>query len=94
MISASQVETVLQEEDIEGLLAIGSPKDEYISEAIQMAAKLNTLPFEQRTESNVSKVVMEVWEVMFGPFEAEDVSKRSPVLKSVVKKLMVYLKEH
>lgn len=91
MISASQIETVLQEEDIEGLLAFGSPKDEYSSEAIRMADNINGVPPDLRTESHVSRVVMKVWDEMFGPFGAEDLAKRSPVLRNVVQKLMACL---
>lgn len=85
--SAETIESILRQEDIEGLLNLGAPQDEYSSEAADMATALGAIP-ESATEEQVSRIVMSVWEQAFGPFSDEDIEKRRPVLRRVVQNIL------
>jgi hypothetical protein len=42
-ISSETIESILQQEDIEGLLNLGAPRDEYSFEAKEIAAELHAV---------------------------------------------------
>jgi hypothetical protein len=87
----AQIKAALDSEDIEGLLAIGSPPDEYDSEATLIdsrIAALRRLGDEPLGESQAERIVAEVWDEMFGPFSDEDLQKRQPAFKSVARKIV------
>ncbi|MFY9559507.1 MAG: hypothetical protein WAQ52_04665 [Terriglobales bacterium] len=85
-----RIKTILDTEDIEGLLAMGCPADEYDAEAsliesgIAAAANLRKKPAEAE---QIEKIVAEVWNDMFGPFTDEDLNKRRAAFSSVAKKI-------
>jgi hypothetical protein len=74
-ISAVAIDSILQAEDIEGLLSLGAPNDEYSHEAAQMQSALETLDDCDVTEDHVSRLIMEVWAQSFGPFSDDDIKK-------------------
>lgn len=88
MIPTSTIDSVLQEEDIEGLLNLGAPKDEYSQEAAEIHAALEAIDENEATSDQVAAVVMTVWEHSFGPFSPDDIQKRSPVLQQVVQRIL------
>lgn len=55
-----EVKLVLDDFDPEGLLALGAPKDEYLSEAREFAARI------RHGETMTSDVVLHVWRKWFG----------------------------
>jgi hypothetical protein len=87
----AQIKAALDSEDIEGLLAIGCPPDEYDSEATLIdsrIAALRRLGGEPLGESETERIVAEVWNEMFGPFSDEDLQKRQPAFRSVARKIV------
>ena len=88
MIPSATIDAILQKEDIEGLLNLGAPKDEYSHEAAEIHAALEAIDENGATPDQVATVVMTVWERSFGPFSPDDIEKRSPVLKQVVRRIL------
>ncbi len=88
MIPTSTIDSILQEEDIEGLLNLGAPKDEYAHEAAEIHAGLEAIDESKVTSDRDATVVMTVWEHSFGPFSPDDFQKRSPVLQQVVQRIL------
>jgi hypothetical protein len=43
-VSLSALKTALQHEDVEGLIELGAPKDEYDSEAVAVLSALEAMP--------------------------------------------------
>ncbi len=87
-VSVAAVDAILRAEDMEGLLAVGAPEDEYSDEAREIQFALEQLGDDQLTSERVSTAVMHVWENSFGPFSAEDVQKRQPVLQELVNRIL------
>jgi len=84
------IKAALDKEDIEGLLALGSPSDEYDGEASLIEdriAKLTNFGEKRLTSSEVGDIVTSVWNSQFGPFNPEDLEKRRPAFSSVAQKI-------
>jgi hypothetical protein len=88
MIPTATIDAILQKEDVEGLLNLGAPKDEYSREAAEIHAALEAIDENDVTSDGVAAVVMNVWERSFGPFSPDDLQKRSPVLQQVVQYIL------
>ena len=88
ILSVSTVDAILRDEDIEGLLALGAPVDEYSGEAAAIRSGLEQLREDQLTEAHVSALVMDIWDSSFGPFSAEDIRKRQPILRHLVYRVL------
>ena len=86
--SLATVQRILDEEDLEGLLAMGAPKDEYETEAQMIANALAGLTPEQLTLERVTHVVSAVWEQEFGPFEGEFARKLVPICRRVAERIL------
>lgn len=87
MIGIIQIDALLQQEDIEGLLALGAPRDEYIFEAKSIAAELVD-PENRSTEDQIYEVIKKVWNRKFGPFESADLEKRSMAFRRVAQMII------
>jgi hypothetical protein len=86
----SQIKAALDSEDIEGLVAVGCPADEYSGEASLIEdriAKLTRFGDEPLGQSQVERIVAEVWNEEFGPFSDEDLTKRRSAFSSVARKI-------
>lgn len=59
--SSSAINAILIQEDMEGLIASGAPRDEYASEAAQIAEAINRLAASQITQENILAVLTVVW---------------------------------
>jgi len=86
---------ILDEEDIEGLRALGAPADEYEAEA-ELLCQLIEAKTESRnecpiTEQELCSGVRQVWDRMFGPFSKEDLHQREPGFKKIASKLSAFL---
>jgi hypothetical protein len=88
IIPTSTIDDILKEEDIEGLLNLGAPKDEYSHEAEEIKAALEAIDENNVTSDQVATVVMTVWERSFGPFAPDDIQRRSSVLRQVVQRIL------
>lgn len=94
MISAKEVEEILCSEDVEGLLSLGAPLDEYRHEAKLIASGIErTSSIKHPDESSIASLVQQVWIDSFGPFSDEDVLKRLPVFQEVARRLSALLEE-
>jgi hypothetical protein len=90
-LSFRQIKSILDKEDVEGLRAMGSPPDEYDSEASLIEreiAKLSNLEAKPLTTAQVATIVAEVWISEFGPFADEELEKRRPAFESVAKRIL------
>lgn len=88
IVSLSTVDVILRTEDIEGLLALGAPEDEYSDEAAEIQAALEQLDDDKVTGDQISALVMDVWDRSFGPFSGEDIQKRQAVLQEIVRRIL------
>ena len=85
-----EVKAALDSEDIEGLLAIGAPSDEYKSEAslIEDAiAKATQFGAKEISAAEIESIVRQVWNQMFGPMSDEQLEQRAPAFRCVAAKL-------
>ncbi|HEY0760233.1 MAG TPA: hypothetical protein VGD59_13360 [Acidisarcina sp.] len=87
-ITQTTVQETLNTEDIEGLLELGAPGDEYSHEAEGITSALADLPEKELTEEKLASVVRGVWIRSFGPFSDVDIEKRSPAFKQVAHKIL------
>jgi hypothetical protein len=87
-ISPIQIQQVLNDEDIEGLLKAGAPTDEYETEA-QMIAEAITQTHESKlTEERLTSVVKVTWAEMFGPFSEDQLQQREAAFQRVARRVM------
>jgi hypothetical protein len=86
-LTESDIETVLKEEDIEGLLELGAPSDEYSAEAQSIMAVLRSMSESDLSEDRVAAIVRAVWTTSFGPFSAEDIQKRLHAFRKVAHRI-------
>jgi hypothetical protein len=82
------VKELLGQEDIEGLLEIGSPSDEYdgeaslIEDAICKATDFGKIPMDV---AEVENVVARIWNQKFGPFDETAEAERRPAYHRVAR---------
>jgi len=86
-VTSDSVLRILTEEDVEGLLAVGAPPDEYDSEAAMIAQAVIRLGDAATTENAVLEVVTEVCTRMFGPFDAEQVRQRRDTYVRIARRI-------
>jgi hypothetical protein len=87
----SQIKAALDGEDIEGLVAIGCPPDEYNSETSLIEsriARLTRFGNEPLEAAKVEAIVAEVWNEQFGPFSDEDLQKRRSAFTAVARRIV------
>jgi hypothetical protein len=87
MVPVSRIDAILQAEDIEGLLELGAPKDEYSHEAARITSELGALMPGDATEDRITAVVANVWARSFNLSE-EDLDKRCPALRRVAQQIV------
>jgi hypothetical protein len=75
------VHAALKAEDIEGLLKLGAPSDEYSREAQSISLALNRLAAATVTEEELVDIFREVWVRSFGPFSEEQLRTRFPAFR-------------
>jgi hypothetical protein len=86
VISEHKIKTLLDREDIENLLALGAPGDEYQSEARMIhraVTNLHNYRPQDFTSERITDVIKGVWQEMFGPIEAEQLATRDPVFRKI-----------
>lgn len=83
----STIKTILHDEDIEGLIKIGAPADEYNGEAAEIASEIYRLQG-QSTEKQVAQVVEEVWKRSFDLGRA-DLKLRRDAFRRVAQRIIL-----
>lgn len=76
-----RIKRALDEEDIEGLLALGCPGDEYDNEAKLIEEKIcGSANFGKKTfgPDDLAKIIEDVWDAQFGPFDETESRARNP----------------
>jgi hypothetical protein len=85
-----QIKEILNREDIEGLLRLGAPNDEYETEA-KMIAEALAKQKGVADENSLSALVRAVWVKAFSPFSEDALSKRAPGFGRVARSLKALL---
>jgi len=86
-----RIKHALDEADIEGLLSLGSPGDEYDGEAtliengICRASDFGKVVIGQ---SEVEKIISDIWNHQFGPLDSADLERRKPHFAKVAAKII------
>ncbi len=87
MVSVSTIDAILQAEDIEGLLELGAPRDEYSHEALAIEAGLEAFRPSDATEDRVFALVASVWANAFDLVD-QDIDKRSSAFRRVARQIL------
>jgi RNase P/RNase MRP subunit POP5 len=87
-ISLSAIDDILRKEDIEGLLHLGAPKDEYSREAKKIRFVLEQMSEGGVGEEDISAAVARIWQDSFGPFTDDDIQKRAETFRSVARQII------
>ena len=74
------VHEVLEAEDIEGLLELGAPSDEYFQEAQWISQALKSLAG-RVSEEDLVAIFKNVWNRSFGPLTERELNKRTPAFQ-------------
>ena len=83
----SKVKAALREEDVEGLIKLGAPADEYDSESKEIASAVGALNKNQFTEDNIVAVLALVWTKSFHCL-AEDIEKRMTAFHRIARSFL------
>lgn len=86
-ITTANINALLVQEDVEGLIDAGAPSDEYSDEAAQIAAALLQLDHEQLTEDIILSTVGLIWLKNFELSE-QDMKLRIPALESLARLIL------
>ena len=84
------VKKALDEEDIEGLLAIGSPGDEYDGEASQiesLVAQKSEFGKRRLDKADLENLIQSIWASQFGPFSNDQIKLRQPAFRRIAEKI-------
>jgi hypothetical protein len=85
-----EIKAALDSEDIEGLLVLGCPSDEYDGEASLIEsgmARATNFGDKPISTGQVQEIVAYVWNDRFGPFSPEDIQRRTSAFAAVAKKV-------
>jgi hypothetical protein len=89
-----QVKVILDNADLEGLLALGAPQDEYDQEVALIESGIDGLRKTENvalTENQIADVVANVWSQQFGPFSDDEMNKRRPHFVGVARRIVALL---
>lgn len=81
------INSYLQSADIEGLIEIGAPTDEYESEAKDIARGLSELPEENWRQAEIVAVISLIWARSFN-LAADDMAKRLSAIQQVASRII------
>lgn len=85
--SLNQIQSALIEEDLEGLIQAGAPRDEYESEAMQIFQALSNLPETEKNRDILVSIISLVWVQNF-EIDTKGVSLRLQGIERIAKKLL------
>ncbi len=86
-ISLEDIENILREEDIEGLIETGAPQDEYSSEARTIGEAINEMSGEELSGDTLMSIISLIWSESFNLSE-EDIALRLPSIRSTTNKIL------
>jgi hypothetical protein len=81
VINTETIEKILNQHDIEGLLAAGAPHDEYESEACDIAAALEVMNDSDMDIAHVCALIAEIWQRSFGLTDADVLKRKETFLE-------------
>lgn len=81
------IHTLLIQADIEGLIEVGAPTDEYDDEAAQIAAAVSLLSHEETTEETIVAIISLVWMKSF-ELSDEELTLRLPAIRAIAGKIV------
>lgn len=84
------IKAALDSEDIEGLLALDCPPDEYDGEASlieSQIARLSDFGKRKIDLKQCERIVIDVWIDQFSPFKEQDLNMRSEAFSRVAQKI-------
>ncbi len=87
-----KIKHALDDQDIEGLLALGCPGDEYNGEATLIEdgfCRLTDFGKRPADVAEAARMVEQIWNLKFGPFEATEAEQRRPHYEAVARKIAV-----
>jgi hypothetical protein len=70
-ISLETIKLILQHEDVEGLIELGAPDDEYDAEAQAVLSALVAMPTSDLNPASLAAIIAVVWAESFGRTEEE-----------------------
>ena len=83
-ITKEKIEALLIQYDIEGLIALGAPKDEYSDEAFIIFETLSNYKSADLDYNDVALIISNVWKNKFN-LDNEEIEKRRSEIDSVSK---------
>jgi hypothetical protein len=86
-ISPVIIDQALQKEDVEGLIEMGAPGDEYVSEAQEIAEAVASMSAGQLTAQNIVAVISLVWAKSFNR-SAEEIKERLPAFHRIAQDIL------
>lgn len=86
-ITTNNINALLVQEDVEGLIDAGAPADEYLDEAAQITAALLLLEQSQLTEENILSTLSLVWLRSFELSE-QDMKLRVSALERIAQQIL------
>lgn len=81
------IQDVLSREDVEGLLALGAPENEYHTEAELIRQVIESGRVNLK-EEELTELLKRIWQKSFGPFSETELKKRQAALERVAKRLV------
>lgn len=84
------INSYLQSADIEGLIEIGAPTDEYESEAKDIARGLAEISKQDWGQADIVAIISLIWARSFN-LAADDMAKRLPAIQQVAEKIIAGL---
>jgi hypothetical protein len=86
-ISLERIKLALQHEDVEGLIELGAPSDEYDTEALAILSALQAMPTSELNQSSLAAIIAVVWAESFGRTE-EEIKQRMPAFLSIANRVI------
>jgi hypothetical protein len=87
-IIPSDILEVLSRVDVEGLLRLGAPIDEYTLEAQMISKAIAKFGESELTQEGLEAIVWNVCVEMFGPFSEDQINKRGNVFSNIAGQLL------
>ncbi len=87
-ITQSIIADVLRSVDLESLIELGAPKDEYEPEARSIMEGVARLEEKGLSEERLAALIRTEWTSWFGPFSDDEIHVRIPRLRQIAHQIM------
>ena len=88
-INIDFIDNLLRQGDIEGLIELGAPEDEYYSEAEQIVSALRELNDDEVNSNNIAAIISLIWTTSFNLSE-EDLLLRTEAIEQTATQILSY----